>query len=673
MEPASFPRDKPTATDFTAVIQAACGPNSTKADLDALLEHLDSKAPLESKLLLLDAARHSILDPAHLLAEPHDGNMNDIERAWAVLYALGNENDPILGLIDDTAAADIWTRMWPWLQFIDNHRSKLPFLPSEPLDSERLLDETFLAIVTALILCAKRTHFVSGSQLAQPGVLCRLIRAWRYIHTMTPLKRAHDAQMTLFRFLAASNFFSDAQKAEIRAGAGGTDDDVAHLAMLHFAKNIELLKSSSEYDNRTGASTFSMLICFMNNYEPPPKEVPVVIEQPAFWAAVCARGFLPLVSKYLLIYARRDKSKSVLSRMDSRIDRALSLVVLIFFMPPGHLRIPEAVEHRLLEAVLRLHDSDSTHLKVQLILETIFPAHLVRVAVLRAFKAPGILEAAEKSAANPAFRKSGLFKYWVAFRDVLDARLALLDRCEAGEFPAFKMCDNTQCAHHAQEAEFKRCSGCHSTIYCSTACQKTDWTVGGHKKGCGALRSLHIRNAALDLTPADRDFIRVLMDVDNTLHRDEIMTESIELLACRELHGELITYHDYAKGAVDLVVSTHTMVSMQPLPLASQAITRFAGTDTAWREVVRRAETSAGRFAIDVAIFFVGAERAFWIVPRRVVVSDSDSERMPKMMRLRRLAEEATVSMRSEQVVELLEKSSGDDDDDSEGLEFHQL
>ncbi|KAJ7065617.1 hypothetical protein C8F01DRAFT_1126231 [Mycena amicta] len=660
MEPASFPRDKPTATDFTAVIQAACGPNTTKASLDALLEHLDSKAPLESKLLLLDAALHSILDPAHLLAEPHDGNMGDIERAWTVLHALGNQNDPILGLIDDTAAADIWTRMWPWLQFIDNHRSKLPFLLSESLDSERLLDETFLAIVTALILCAKRIHFVSGSQFAQPGVLSRMIRAWRHLHTMTPLKRARDAQMTLFVFLAAHDLFSDNQKADIRAGAGGTDDDVAHLAMLHFAKSIELLKSSDEPDQKTGASTFSMLICFMHTYEPPPKKGPV--EQPAFWAAACERGFFPLVSEYLLIYARRDKSTSVMSRMDSEIDRVVSLIALIFFMPPGHLRIPEAVEHGLLEAVLRLHDSEA-HLKdgAQLFLENIFPAHLVRVAVLRAFRAPGILEAAEKFAANPAFRKSGLFKYWVAFRDVLDTRLALLDRCEAGEFPAFKMCDNIQCAHHAQEAEFKRCSGCHSTIY---------W---GHKKGCGALRSLHIRDAALDLTPADRDFIRVLMDVDNTLHRDEITTKSIELLACRELHGELITYYDYAKGcAVDLVVSTHTMVVKQPPPLASQAITKFAGTDTAWREVVTRAETSAGRFAIDVAIFFVGAERAFWIVPRRVVVV-SDSERMPKMMRLRRLAEEATVSMRSEQVVELLSGHLDDDNDDEAGLEFHQL
>ncbi|KAJ7065614.1 hypothetical protein C8F01DRAFT_1126228 [Mycena amicta] len=657
MEPTSFPGDKPTATDFTPhADQIAQTPT-----LDTLLGHLDSKAPLESKLLLLDAAHHSILDPAHLLAEPHDGNMGDIERAWTVLHALGNQNDPILGLIDDTAAADIWTRMWLWLQFIDNHRSKLPFLPSESLDSERLLDETFLAI---------RIHFVSGSQFAQPGVLSRMIRAWRHLHTMTPLKRARDAQMTLFVFLAAYDLFSDNQKADIRAGAGGTDDDVAHLAMLHFAKSIELLKSSDEPDQKTGASTFSMLICFMHTYEPPPKKGPV--EQPAFWAAACERGFFPLVSDYLLIYARRDKSTSVMSRMDSEIDRVVSLIALIFFMPPGHLRIPEAVEHGLLEAVLRLHDSEA-HLKdgAQLFLENIFPAHLVRVAVLRAFRAPGILEAAEKFAANPAFRKSGLFKYWVAFRDVLDTRLALLDRCDAGEFPAFKMCDNIQCAHHAQEAEFKRCSGCHSTIYCSTACQKTDWTVGGHKKGCGALRSLHIRNDALDLTLADRDFLRVLMDVDNTLHRDEIMTKSIELLACRELHGELITYYDYAKGcAVDLVVSTHTMVVKQPPPLASQAITKFAGTDTAWREVVRRAETSAGRFAIDVAIFFVGAERAFWIVPRRVVAV-SDSERMPKMMRLRRLADEAPVSMRSEQVVELLEKSSGDDD--SEGLEFHQL
>jgi hypothetical protein len=39
--------------------------------------------------------------------------------------------------------------------------------------------------------------------------------------------------------------------------------------------------------------------------------------------------------------------------------------------------------------------------------------------------------------------------------------------------------------------EFKVCPQCKSASYCGAACQKEDWTVGGHKGTCGTAAAHH--------------------------------------------------------------------------------------------------------------------------------------------------------------------------------------
>jgi len=48
-----------------------------------------------------------------------------------------------------------------------------------------------------------------------------------------------------------------------------------------------------------------------------------------------------------------------------------------------------------------------------------------------------------------------------------------------------KYCQNETCEVEGQLHEFKVCPQCKTARYCCDACQKQDWTTGGHKEKCG--------------------------------------------------------------------------------------------------------------------------------------------------------------------------------------------
>ena len=46
-------------------------------------------------------------------------------------------------------------------------------------------------------------------------------------------------------------------------------------------------------------------------------------------------------------------------------------------------------------------------------------------------------------------------------------------------------CHNETCEVKGHVKEFKVCPLCKTARYCGDACQKQDWTTGGHKEKCG--------------------------------------------------------------------------------------------------------------------------------------------------------------------------------------------
>ena len=50
-----------------------------------------------------------------------------------------------------------------------------------------------------------------------------------------------------------------------------------------------------------------------------------------------------------------------------------------------------------------------------------------------------------------------------------------------------RYCQNETCEVVGHLKEFKVCPQCKTARYCGDACQKQDWTTGGHKEKCGTL------------------------------------------------------------------------------------------------------------------------------------------------------------------------------------------
>jgi hypothetical protein len=55
-----------------------------------------------------------------------------------------------------------------------------------------------------------------------------------------------------------------------------------------------------------------------------------------------------------------------------------------------------------------------------------------------------------------------------------------------------KYCYNDGCEVVGQLKDFKVCPQCKTTRYCGDACQKQDWTTGGHKATCGTLHGSQV-------------------------------------------------------------------------------------------------------------------------------------------------------------------------------------
>jgi hypothetical protein len=60
----------------------------------------------------------------------------------------------------------------------------------------------------------------------------------------------------------------------------------------------------------------------------------------------------------------------------------------------------------------------------------------------------------------------------------------------------YKYCFNDGCEVVGLLKDFKVCPQCKTARYCGDACQKQDWTTGGHKDTCGTIASKAGQNRA---------------------------------------------------------------------------------------------------------------------------------------------------------------------------------
>ncbi|KAF7312973.1 MYND-type domain-containing protein [Mycena kentingensis (nom. inval.)] len=351
----------------------------------------------------------------------------------------------------------------------------------------------------------------------------------------------------------------------------------------------------------------------------PPAHTPLGIE-------LLERGLVQLTCKalsYIAKHVSREEQPAPQKRsVGVVVHTLLSVLTIALFTPPGSHRIPESISRGLLHSIIGLVGFEECDRLLDCTLRAILGQSLVRPRVLAAVKEVFPELCRLEADAGPAFRETSFFPLWEMFTEAMTHRVKVYERYMAGEFPVQKMCDNFKCSLIGKDTEFQRCSGCRLLTYCSLECQKEDWLRGGHKKGCALLRPIAQAEANLDLSPEDRDFLRVVMDFDLHHSRVELFNELVRAVG-QPPYPEPVVYFNYFQPGNGEEI---TRMSGEPAPKG--AISFCAGAAegplqsmiihgamggfgeegrVAWGEMVRRAKASGGRMVLDCAMFGGGS------------------------------------------------------------------
>ncbi|KAJ7049272.1 hypothetical protein C8F01DRAFT_1184375 [Mycena amicta] len=606
------------------VAEALVTPGSRSEALEPLVNYVASSPPKPLALSVLCVFYH-ILDPSRLPNDDSIANtMTQIRRAWGAFLAL-TQNPLLVWAVQAGAGTELWVRVWPWYRFFEDQEDGL-----RRFDVLSSTSYSIPALRTILIILLSTVVGPSGPIdliFSPPQVLRSLARAWPTVYEMTDAKQMR-AMILFTRVFSAQEIEEPDSISAILTGVSSSFHALPRLLLLHLKIAVSLLQrydfSSAPLhgDAELAAVIFTAPLIFLrvvdDVFAHAHEKLPTT--HTTLGIALIEGGLVRIVCAALQHMCYSDGG-TIFTQI---IHPILEVLDIALFVPPGHQSLPEAISHGLLHSCLQLArrashlgspDADLLSPSVSMF-DSFLPNVLIRVSVLKPLKQ--ILPELNALASAPSFRASSAFAIWEGFERLLTDRLVILDRYNAGKFPARKMCDNLECGVIDQEDKFKRCSGCRMSYYCSPSCQETDWRSGGHKKGCSALRFLHTHESQLDITPEDRDFLRVLMDVDLERNRRDIFHQTVPLILQHQ-SSEPVTYFHYASGSLGPVNGTHISVVLVDTVLDLAPLLNDVGVDGirtltgAWTYLLRRAKASEGRLMLDVVFF---AQGRTWLVPR---------------------------------------------------------
>ncbi|KAJ7200000.1 hypothetical protein GGX14DRAFT_572435 [Mycena pura] len=129
------------------------------------------------------------------------------------------------------------------------------------------------------------------------------------------------------------------------------------------------------------------------------------------------------------------------------------------------------------------------------------------------------------------FRTPIVLDDWRRFVTLVEERLQVAREWKAGSLTKFNACDDLNCGQIRKKDQFKRCSRCRNSFYCSRKCQKADYREGGHRGDCSVTDELR-KDANSDRDAKSPSFLRALLNYDYA-HRQE----QIALMLLAEMHA----------------------------------------------------------------------------------------------------------------------------------------
>ncbi|KAJ7134088.1 hypothetical protein C8R43DRAFT_640269 [Mycena crocata] len=185
-----------------------------------------------------------------------------------------------------------------------------------------------------------------------------------------------------------------------------------------------------------------------------------------------------------------------------------------------------------------------------------------------------------------------------------------------------KACDNSECGAILDKSQFRRCSKCKSSYYCSHECQDSDWQHGRHRLICNAMKILSLTDGTRLCSSnsiRERSFMRAILHNDYHESIRGIYEGQVKFMAAHPDSGPFFTLFDYT-----VIPMRSSIESVAAWPLT----TALDGVGPEWKDMVERSARSGGRIQLHVMRVPSPPKPRFWLVPLR-----STSGRMQEQFR----------------------------------------
>ncbi|KAJ7177090.1 hypothetical protein C8R46DRAFT_1246441 [Mycena filopes] len=469
-----------------------------------------------------------------------------------------------------SAFPQLWTRLWPWIQFYDNYRDQFP--------GDDIAGSPFLIIAHAYVDEHKKLFY------STPGFYRVIGGGWLpLLECGNTLRVAYGINMLTDLLFTKMRPTTRAHVEELIEGAGGldglarcvvgyfdqiaADGDTPQLkrerrllgGIFDFINDVDRLLSSKKPDGAFLAPFSAALV-----------------DSQAIRALTAMAGILGTST------TRRQEFEPILSR-------TLKFLHRIFTTAPNRYAILDAQDAGLIATIVYCGSYNSKFGDtLKALINDVLPSSLIHYEEL--FLIKKTIHDLKLGAALPSsFRSTAVYDSWSSFLTLLQERLKILDSVQS-HAPRLKACDNAKCCKIADSALFHRCSNCLGFYYSSPECQQVDWKDGEHQKSCNSFHSLRLSERQ-PLPNRKRAFLRAVFKHDYTAAKlAEVYPQQILLASKHGKSQPLVTLFDYraAGGRVRIEVQT------------PDALTLSSKDFDGWWNDVQRAARSGGRIHLHV-------------------------------------------------------------------------
>ncbi|KAF7323679.1 MYND-type domain-containing protein [Mycena kentingensis (nom. inval.)] len=595
--------------ELQRLAQKALAPDRDFADVFIAGEHANSgnKSIRSSFLPLL----YHILDPAKI---PTHDDMAEGSSWSADMEIHVYAHDVLLGIVaegipyppSEKAAIldELWKRtIWPWSSFVSTYFDQLEYSPNlkTRLGTRTIMTTNFLS-VSRVFMDSPATHRLV---LATPGFLAAITSAWPLIQvdqrSEMSVARAEILVEALWGHLQAlPRPLLKRQVAEILDGIGGELNELARVICSHIDVLIQLGTRHVVLHIRD-VITFILAADNLQNDEKFTLPGPLGVAACNAGIALRILDSIILISEgYMSGYMQDEFRDGGVSLIDLQAANASMVEVLLntlarflMFTLDDQTRLAARVFRALsLFFVLFPREVDPiVHINASLLLPVaLIDVHAVEILASELARYQQLIVTRPPSSALP--------EKWNDLVDAVKDRVALLH--ELNLHSSRKACNNLQCGRISDAKQFKRCGGCRDAYYCSSACQKVDWTTGRHRDICeaGCTTGIGWRYDVLQ-----RRYMKAILDRDYNHFKPYIQAQRAEALA---EHPEwdprvVSTIFDYSSFRLGIGFWVPDVQRLFPSDGACTD-SKYAAQDEwlvrAWDHALFRARTGKGRYQI---------------------------------------------------------------------------